>query len=137
VPGPPFALERIDHVLILVRGMEAALAFYERALGCSVRSRLPQYGMVELNAGASQIDLVDAADPAGAWADPAGQGGRNVDHLCLAIGPHDEAALRAHLAAHRVEVVEERTEDAASGRTRSLYVRDPSGNTIELLTRLA
>lgn len=114
--------------MLLVDDLEKTLPFYERVAGCSVETRLPQYGMIELRAGASHLDLVDISAPQGAWARPEILGGRNVDHVALAVASHDESQLRAHLAAHGVEVGEERVED---GRT-SFYVRDPSGNTIEL-----
>jgi glyoxylase I family protein len=133
MPEPPFALEGVDHLLLLVQGMDRCVAFYEGALGCSVETRLPQYGMIELRAGKSHLDLVDIAAPEGQWALPEVPGGRNVDHVCLALGPHDEGTLRRHLAAHEIAIVEERTEKDASGTRLSLYVRDPSGNTIELL----
>lgn len=130
---PPFSLQGIEHVLLLVQGMDEALAFYEGVLGAEVESRLPRYAMAELRAGASHIDLVDTSAPEGRWALPAVAGGRNVDHVALLIGSHDEQALRAHLAAHAVAVVEERVNDDARGRSLSLYVRDPSGNVIELM----
>lgn len=113
--------------------MSRAIPFYEGVLGCRVEARLPQYGMVELAAGTSHIDLVDTAAAEGSWAVPAIEGGRNVDHVCLALGAHDESALRRHLAAHFIEIVEERREETAGGSRLSLYVRDPSGNTIELM----
>lgn len=113
--------------------MNRAIAFYEDVLGCRVESRLPQYGMTELAAGASHIDLVDTAASEGAWAVPAVEGGRNVDHVCLVLGAHDEPALRRHLAAHDIEIIEERVENDERGSRLSLYVRDPSGNTIELM----
>src|SRR5207302_4200881 len=40
--------------------------------------------------------------------------------------------IRAHLAAHGVEVVEEGQRYGADGTGFSLYVRDPRGNTVEL-----
>jgi len=132
---PPFVLERIDHLLLLVQGMDRCVAFYEGVLGCRVETRLPQYGMIELRAGASHLDLVDIAAPEGKWALPDVAGGRNVDHVCLALGPYDEGTLRQHLAAHEIAIVEERTEEDGSGTRLSFYVRDPSGNTIELLGR--
>jgi glyoxylase I family protein len=132
---PPFALEAIEHVLLLVQGMEESLAFYEGVLGAHVESRLPDYGMAELRAGASHIDLVDTASPEGHWALPAVAGGRNLDHVALLIGPHDELALRRHLAAHAVPIIEERLNEDARGTSLSLYVRDPSGNVIELMGR--
>lgn len=129
---PPFALEGIDHVLLLVRGMAPAVRFYTEVLGCTVEDRLPQYGMLQLRAGAALIDLVDIAAPEAGWAKPPVAGGRNLDHLCLALGAHDEAALRRHLARHHVEIIEEGVHGGSRGESLSLYVRDPSGNVIEL-----
>jgi glyoxylase I family protein len=128
--GRPFTIVRIDHILLLVEGMSDALAFYEGALGCAVESRLPHYGMVELRAGSSHIDLVDVAAPEGAWAKPDVAGGRNADHIALRLRGSDETALRQHLTACGIPIADERRED--NGNV-SLYVRDPSGNTIELI----
>jgi catechol 2,3-dioxygenase-like lactoylglutathione lyase family enzyme len=133
---PPFELEAIDHVLLLVDGMDSALQFYEAVLGAHVIARIPQHGMVELRAGGSSIDLVDISSQEGNWAVPAVPGGRNVDHIALRLRSFAERAARDHLAAHDVAIVEERTDGDASGKTLSLYVRDPSGNVVELIGRL-
>jgi catechol 2,3-dioxygenase-like lactoylglutathione lyase family enzyme len=130
--SPPFGLEGIDHVLLVVDGMERAIAFYENVLGCRLEERYPQWGMAQLRAGAALINLVDIAVENGAWARPEAAGGRNMDHLCMALGAHDEQALRDHLARHGVEVVEESWHASARGESLSIYVRDPSGNTLEL-----
>lgn len=128
----PYALEGIDHVVLLVDDMAEARAFYCEVIGCTVDRALPEYGMLQLRAGAALIDLVDIASEEGAWARPPAAGGRNMDHVCLATGPWDETALRGHLAAHEVEIVEEGIRYGARGDGHSFYVRDPSGNTIEL-----
>jgi glyoxylase I family protein len=130
----PFKIDRIDHILLIVRGMREALGFYEGVLGCTVESRLPAYGMVELRAGASHLDLVDVAAPGGAWAKPAVAGGRNIDHFALRLEDGDAKALRNHLAAHGVTIVEERIDNDGGV---SFYVRDPSDNTIELIASSA
>jgi catechol 2,3-dioxygenase-like lactoylglutathione lyase family enzyme len=129
---PPFALEGIDHVVLLVDDIERARAFYCGVIGCSVDRALPEYGMLQLRAGAALIDLVDIASNEGAWARPPAAGGRNMDHVCLATGAWDEAAMRVHLAAHDVEIVEEGLRYGARGEGLSFYVRDPAGNTVEL-----
>ena len=49
---------------------------------------------------------------ASSWARPPVPGGRNVDHVALQLDVSDRNALRRHLADHRVEIVEERVEDA-------------------------
>ncbi|HEX4738982.1 MAG TPA: VOC family protein [Allosphingosinicella sp.] len=126
--APPFRLERLDHLLLLVDGLAAAERFYCGVIGCAVKARLPQFAMAELSAGASAVDLVDISVDEGAWARPVRERGRNIDHFCLATGPWDEQAMRDHLARHDVEIVEERRE--AEGL--SFYVRDPSGNVVEL-----
>jgi glyoxylase I family protein len=128
VTAPPFKLIGLDHLLLHVRGMAEAEAFYEGVLGCTVQARLPQYAMLELSAG---VTLVDIVDPNGAWALEGIQPGRNLDHFALATGPWDEAAMRDWLAAHDIVIEEERAEDGEL----SFYVRDPSGNLVELLRR--
>ena len=130
--APPFALEGLDHVVLLVDDMAAALAFYTEVVGCSVDRTLPQFGMVQLRAGASLIDMVDISSAEGAWAKPDVEGGRNMDHFALAIGPGDPEALRAHLARHKIDIVEEGRRYGAAGEGYSFYVRDPAGNTVEL-----
>ena len=129
---PPFALEGLDHVVLLVGDMERARDFYCAVLGCTVEGALPEYGMVQLRAGAALIDLVDIASEQGAWAKPPVAGGRNVDHVCIATGPWDEAAMRAHLTAHDVAIVEEGIRTGARGDGLSFYIADPFGNVIEL-----
>jgi catechol 2,3-dioxygenase-like lactoylglutathione lyase family enzyme len=131
--APPFVIERIDHVLLLVDGMDRALEFYEGTLGCIVEHRIDRFAMAELQAGSSHIDLVDTGAPEGRWAMPKAGGGRNVDHVCLSVGRCDKEAVRVHLTARGAEIAEERSDEYDGRTTHSFYVRDPSGNTIELL----
>jgi glyoxylase I family protein len=130
--APPFALEGLDHVVLLVDDMESARAFYTQVLGCTVDRALPQFGMLQIRAGASLIDLVDIASNQGAWAKPPVAGGRNMDHVALATGPWDRDALYAHLAAHKIAIIEEGMRYGAKGEGYSVYVKDPAGNTVEL-----
>ncbi len=128
----PFALAGIDHVVLLVDDMQRATDFYTEVLGCTVDNDLPQYGMRQLRAGSALIDLVDIGSDEGSWARPEIAGGRNVDHVALAIGPADPKAVRRHLTENGVTIVEEGDRIGALGDTLSFYVRDPSGNQIEL-----
>lgn len=128
----PIPLKGLDHVVLLVGEMERATAFYTDVLGCTVDNDLPKYGMRQLRAGAHLIDLVDISSDEGAWARPEVAGGRNVDHVALALGPADPDAVRAHLAAHRVQIIEEGDRVGAEGDTLSFYLRDPDGNQVEL-----
>ena len=128
----PFPLKGLDHVVLLVDGMAPATAFYTDVIGCTVDNDLPQFGMRQLRAGAHLIDLVDISSEQGAWARPEIAGGRNVDHVALALGPADPEQVRAHLAAHHVEIIEEGERTGAEGDTLSFYIRDPAGIQLEL-----
>jgi len=83
--------------------------------------------------GAQMLDLITVDGVIGrlGGAGP-GAEGRNLDHFALQVRPFDEAAIRAHLAAQGVAVVEEGRRYGADGDGFSLYVRDPEGNTVEL-----
>lgn len=128
----PFPVKGLDHVVLLVDDMEKATSFYTEVIGCTVDNDLLQYGMRQLRAGAHLIDLVDISSEHGAWAKPEVAGGRNVDHVALALGPADPEIVRAHLANHGVEIIEEGDRVGAEGETLSFYIRDPAGNQVEL-----
>ena len=129
---PPFRLEGLDHVVLLVSDMARARSFYCDVVGCSVDRELPKYGLMQLRAGRSLIDLVDTASAEGAWARPPIEGGRNMDHVCIVATNYDPDAVRAHLKSHDVEIAEEGIRYGASGDGYSIYFRDPFGNQVEL-----
>ena len=134
---PPFKLEGLDHVVLLVRDMAEAQRFYEQVLGCTVDRALPEYGMLQLRAGASLIDLVDIGSAEGEWGRHEIEGGRNMDHVCISTGPCGEQAMRAHLSRHGIAIVEEGIRYGANGDGMSFYICDPSGNQIELKSPIA
>jgi len=123
----------IDHVVLRVTDLDAALRFYCGVLGCREERRVDVFGLVQLRAGRSLIDLVAVDGKLGRAGGAApGEEGRNMDHLALRIEDFDEAALRAHLTSHGVEVGEVATRYGAEGDGPSLYIRDADGNNIEL-----
>lgn len=129
----PIRVREIDHVVLRVRDLPRALAFYRGVLGCAVERERPDLGLWQLRAGRSMIDLVPVDGNLGsAGGAPPGAEGRNVDHLCLRVDPWDEAAIRAHLAAHGIEPEASRPRFGAEGEGLSFYLRDPDGNMIEL-----
>ena len=92
--APPFSVLHLDHVVLRVRDLDAALGFYGRVLGLAVVRRRDELGLVHLRCGRSMIDLVAVDGPLGRpGGAAAGAEGRNVDHLCLRIEPFDEAAI--------------------------------------------
>jgi glyoxylase I family protein len=130
----PFALERIDHLVLRVQDLARSIAFYERLLGCTVERRRYDLGLIHLRAGASMIDLISVDGPLGSRGGAAATAeGRNLDHLCLKIDPFDETALLAHLKAFGLAPLGPAAINfGAEGEGLSLYFLDPDGNTIEL-----
>jgi glyoxylase I family protein len=131
---PPFDLKAIDHVVLIVDDLERAVKWYAEVVGATEEHSLRQFGMVQLRVGASMIDLVDAASEKGEWARPKVDGGRNMDHLCLEIGPVTKKAMAAHLKTHKLEIEEEGWRGGAKGQGYSWYIRDPWDHQIELKT---
>ncbi len=118
-----FRIRHLDHVVLRVRDMDAAIAFYTGVLGCREERRLEEIGLVQLRAGASLIDLVPGEPDAS---------GANMDHFAVRIAPFDEASLRAWLAEHGIETEAPLPRYGAEGTGPSIYIRDPDGNTVEL-----
>lgn len=130
--SPPFSLVGLDHVVFLVDDMEKAMRWYADVLGCQPGYSYPRIGMEQVWCGNSLIVLWDVTHPGAASAVPPVAGGRNVDHVCIALSPFDDDAMRAHLRAHNVEIVQEAFHGGARGMGNSFYVRDPFGNKLEL-----
>jgi catechol 2,3-dioxygenase-like lactoylglutathione lyase family enzyme len=123
----------LDHVVLRVGDVARSKRFYCGVLGCAEERRVEALGLVQLRAGSALIDLVAIDSPLGRVGGAApGDGARNMDHFALQLAHFDEAALRAHLAAHGVEAGEVAERYGALGMGPSLYVRDPDGNVIEL-----
>ena len=131
--GTGIRVREIDHVVLRVRELDRALAFYRDVLGCTVERERPDLGLWQLRAGRSMIDLVPVAGKLGSGGGaPPGAEGRNVDHVCLRVDPWDEAAVRAHLSAHGIPSEPSQLRVGAEGSGPSIYVTDPDGNVIEL-----
>jgi catechol 2,3-dioxygenase-like lactoylglutathione lyase family enzyme len=126
-------LKGIDHVVLRVRDLDAMSRFYCEVLGATRVAYRAEFGMTHLRVGASMIDLVAVDGPLGKVGGAApGDGGRNMDHLCLRVEPFDQEQVVAHLKRCGVEAGEIRKRFGAEGNGISIYVRDPEGNTVEL-----
>lgn len=122
----PVRIAGLDHVVLRCRDVERTRTFYEAVLGCVEERRLDAIGLVQMRAGESLIDLVP--DDRSAAREAA-----NMDHFCVAIAPVDMDAVLRWLAAHEVETIgEPMTRYGARGFARSIYLRDPEGNVVEL-----
>lgn len=127
------SIREIDHLVLRVKNVDAMVAFYCEALGCTVERRRDDIGLIQLRAGRSLVDLVPVDGPLGGLGGAApGAEGKSLDHFCFRIEPFDEAAIRAVLARHGVEAGPVETRYGAEGNGPSMYVLDPDGNVVEL-----
>jgi len=129
----PINITRIDHVVLRVDNLETMVAFYRDVLGCRLERGPGEFGLAQLRAGDSLIDLVDVAGPLGR------EGGRapqrdapNVDHVCLQVQPWDAGIIVEWLEQHGVDPGQIEPRYGALGTGPSLYLHDPEGNMIEL-----
>lgn len=133
MPDNPIVPQLIDHVVVRVRGLAAALAFYRDVLGCSVEKEQTGIGLYQLRAGQSLIDLVDIDGHLGQlYSSAPARNAPNMDHFCLQVDPWNPDAIIAHLKTHGVVVGDVEQRYGARGYGPSLYINDPEGNTVEL-----
>lgn len=134
--GPPFTIERFDHIVLRVRDMPTMERFYCNVLGCYVAKRQNDGTLVHLRNGTIMIDLVDSTSDIGRCddTDPSSRG-CNMDHMCLRIEPFNEANIANHARTHGVQCGSVARRFGAEGWGPSIYIEDPEGNTIELKGR--
>jgi catechol 2,3-dioxygenase-like lactoylglutathione lyase family enzyme len=120
-------IDRIDHLVLTVRDIDATCAFYARVLGMDVVTFAG--GRKALAFGAQKINLHEAGrefEPKAHVPTPG-----SADLCLIAAVPLDEAI--AHLAVCGVTIVEGPVmRTGATGPIRSVYFRDPDANLIEV-----
>lgn len=123
-------IDRIDHLVLTVRDIEATCAFYVRVLGMRVDVFGPQR-RTALKFGRQKINLHQVGrefEPRAARA-TAGSG----DFCLITTLPLD--AVIAHLKACDVPIEQGPVDKAgATGPIRSVYFRDPDNNLVEVST---
>ena len=120
----------IDHIVLYCADVDATIAFYVRALGMDAVTfgggrRALAFGAQKINLHRSGSEYVPhAKNPA-----------RGAGDFCLLTSvPLDDVI--AHLAALGVPIVEGPVaKTGAQGPLRSVYVRDPDGNLVEIANR--
>lgn len=117
----------IDHIVLTVASVEASVDFYSCVLGMDVVTF--GRGRTALRLGDQKINLHPADAPIAPHADHPAPG--SADLCLVVVGGIDAAA--AHLADCGVPVELGPVDRAgALGPIRSLYVRDPDRNLVEL-----
>jgi catechol 2,3-dioxygenase-like lactoylglutathione lyase family enzyme len=120
-------IDHLDHLVLTVADIEATVAFYRDVLG--MRPETFGDGRSALHFGDSKINLHRAGhefEPKARHPTPG-----SADVCLIAADALEE--VRRELAAQGVAVEEGPVERAgARGRLRSVYLRDPDGNLVEI-----
>jgi len=130
---------RLDHVVLWVRDAREALGFYVDVLGLAPvrredyeRGQAP-FPSVRISRG-TILDLME--DDASALVEglTGAAGGGRLNHLCLSLSAARYAALRERLARHGVPLSAPAAGSfgARGAASAAAYLRDPSGNVIEI-----
>jgi catechol 2,3-dioxygenase-like lactoylglutathione lyase family enzyme len=125
--SPPFAISRIDHIVLTVRDIEAACEFYSHALGMEVVTF--GEGRKALRFGNQKINLHQSGrefEPKAAHPTPG-----SAD-ICFITSTPVERVIE-NLRSIRIEIEQgpvDRT--GAMGPVISVYFRDPDGNLLEV-----
>ncbi len=137
----PIDVDRLDHVVLLVKDLRRAARFYTEVLGLWVERWREEIGLVQVRAGQSLIDLQLASGkrPLRTRARP-GQPAReammrapvNVHHIALNVKRFDGPRLKRHFAKLGIAASEPRKQYGADGMGWAMDVIDPDGNIVEL-----
>lgn len=121
----------LDHVVLEVRDVEAAAAFYRDLLGLApVRLGEWQRGEAPFVSGRVSADTVLDYFPPALWRNR--RRAQNPNHLCFTLSRAGVTALRRRLAERGIAIVRESTRNfGARGWGVSLYFRDPDGIELE------
>lgn len=133
-------VQRIDHVAIVVRNLEASLRFYRDILGIAPSRVLdfPQEGVRIAflpmgGLGGSEIELLEPLNPETGVARFLEKRGEGLHHICLQVADIDRA-LR-ELQADGTPVLDTIPRPTAEGRGIFIHPKGTSGVLLELVQR--
>jgi len=119
----------LDHLVLTVKDINVSIAFYTQALGMSVKTFGEQQQRKALTFGQQKINLHERGKEYEPKALAPSVGSLDI---CFIIDTSLEDAM-AHLRRHHVVLEAGPVERVgALGMMRSIYLRDPDGNLIEL-----
>jgi catechol-2,3-dioxygenase len=133
--GPPFDVHDLGELAIRCRDLAAMTAFYRNIVGLEVIEGDYRDGIVFLRVGEGfgghtcvVALFADEDDDEGAVLE--GRPASSLHHVALTVRPEDLAPAVEWYHAHGLEP---RTDHHAWVGWNSVYVKDPEGNTVELV----
>ncbi|MFT6926683.1 MAG: glyoxylase I family protein [Psychromonas sp.] len=131
-------ISSIDHIVLRTSKIKAMLDFYCNVLGCTVeRETTSETGLTQLRAGSALIDLVTVESDLGRMGGGAPtETENNLDHFCLQLKPISETEIEKHLSKHGIDGGSFHDRYGAQGVGKSIYIKDPEGNTVELRSQI-
>ena len=132
--------KRIDHVAIIVRNIEQALAFYRDTLGITP-SEIKEVPIEQVRIaflpmggpGGSEIELIEPTTPDSSLTKFLEKRGEGLHHICLEVDNID-AAL-AEMQEKGAPVLDKRPRVAAEGRAIFIHPKGTNGVLLELVER--
>ena len=126
---------KLDHIGIVVRDIQEALAIYETALGLPLTevAKVPdqKVQVAFLPVGESNLELVQPTGDDTGIAKFLAKRGEGIHHICLEVG--DIEAALARLKAHDVQLIDEAPRRGAHGRVAFVHPKGTHGVLIELV----
>ncbi len=132
--------KRIDHVAIIVRSIEQALAFYRDTLGI-IPSEIKEVPTEQVRIaflpmggpGGSEIELIEPTTPDSSLTKFLEKRGEGLHHICLEVD-NIEAAL-AEMQEKGAPVLDKQPRIAAEGRAIFIHPKGTNGVLLELVER--
>jgi len=132
--------KRIDHVAIIVRNIEQALAFYRDTLGITpseikeVPTEQVRIAFLPMGGpGGSEIELIEPTVPGSTLTKYLEKRGEGLHHICLEVDNIDEALKE--MKDRGAPVLDQQPRVAAEGRAIFLHPKGTSGVLLELIEK--
>lgn len=120
------------HLTISVKDLARATAFYRDVLNCEIVSSNPI--MTFMKSGEDFFVLTQLDHHVSPNSPGAPDEHSTLFHHAMLIEPSAFESVREHLAAHGVATFESDFKHSTFPDRRHLYIKDPDGNSIELVT---